>query len=145
MREQTKEKKKSQADARRLSGSAYNLLLSLDPLYYSVVSDAQCEKEREKERKKTVLTLLVEALSHMSQSHSLTLSPSLSLSSNPSINYLRQRDSTPHHSIAILEKTKTRPLTRYQKRTVLFFFSSKSETCTPRLAADPRYLWLYCM
>lgn len=62
-----------------------------------------------------------------------------SSSSHPSINYLRQRDSTPHHSIAILEKTKTRPLTRYQKRTVLFFFSSKSETCTPRLAADPRY------
>lgn len=77
MREQTKEKK-SQADARRLSGSAYNLLLSLDPLYYSVVSDAQCEKERKKEREITVLTLLVEALSHMSQSHS----PSLSLSSN---------------------------------------------------------------
>lgn len=62
-------------------------------------------RERKKEKKITVLTLLVEALSHMSQSHSLTLSPFLeSSSSHPSINYLRQRDSTPHHSIAILEK-----------------------------------------
>lgn len=36
------------------------------------------KKERKKEREITVLTLLVEALSHLSQSHS----PSLSLSSN---------------------------------------------------------------
>lgn len=83
-------------------------------------------RERKKERKKAVLTLLVEALSHMSQSHSLTLSPSLSLplSSNhhPSINYLRQRDSTPHHSIAILEKNQKLDLLQGTKKELFGFF-----------------------
>lgn len=66
-------------------------------------------RERKRETL-TVLTLLVEALSHMSQSHSITLSPSLSLSLSlssdpPSINYIPPtKKQTPHHSIAILEK-----------------------------------------
>lgn len=84
---------------------------------------------REKERKRetlTVLTLLVEALSHMSQSHSITLSPSPSLessSSHPSINYIPPtKTQTPHHSIAILEKNQKLDLLQGTKKELFCFF-----------------------
>lgn len=94
------------------------------------------KKAGKKEREITVLTLLVEALSHMSQSHSLSLSLSLSSDHYPLI-----LSST---IMKIQKKNKKQqPLTGTEKE--LFLFSFRSETCTPRLAADPRYLKLYCM
>lgn len=70
------------------------------------------KKAGKKEREITVLTLLVEALSHMSQSHSLTLSPFLeSSSSHPFINYNEDPE----------KKQKTTTSYRYRKRTVSFF------------------------
>lgn len=141
-----KQKKRPKPTRAVSLGALTTCFCHLNPLYYSVVSDAQCEKERKKERKRDYGPHSARGSAEPSVSVSLPFPipipfPILESSSShpPSITYLRQRDSTPHHSIAILENPKTRPLTRYQKRNVLFFFSSKSETCTPRLAADPRY------
>lgn len=129
MREQTKEKKRAKPTRAVSLGALTTCFCHLNPLYYSVVSDAQCERPRKRERKKESGPHSARGSAEPYVSVSLPNPfpfpiPFLeSSSSNPSINYLRQRDSTPHHSIAILEKKpKLDSLTRYQKRTVLFFF-----------------------
>lgn len=81
------------------------------------------KKAGKKEREITVLTLLVEALSHLSQSHSL----SLSLSSNhhpfipPSTIMKKRQYSASFHSHSG-KKPKLDLLQGTKKRTVLFFF-----------------------